>query len=124
MNHGLQSAFGIITQGAAFALAFAEVLADHLTHCRDLLGASFDRVKLRLVRALLEQARQFGALFDEAGWVSLYTDLTHEDLAALVTATRVAVSKGLAELRQEGMIKGGRGRYRLNVLALAALLGV
>lgn len=99
------------------------MLADHLTHCRDLLGASFDRIKLRLVRALLEQARHFGTPLAEAGWVSLYTDLTHEDLAALVTATRVAVSKGLAELRQEGMIEGGRGRYRLNVAALAALFG-
>jgi CRP-like cAMP-binding protein len=99
------------------------VLADHQTHCRDLLGASFNRVKLRLVRVLLDQVRHFGVPHGEPGWVHLVTDLTHEDIAALVTATRVAISKGLAELRQEGMIEGGRGRYRLNAPALAALLG-
>lgn len=99
------------------------MLADHLAHCRNLLGASFDPVKLRLVRVLLEQARHFGVPHSEPDWVRLDTDLTHEDIAALVTATRVAVSKGLSELRQEGMIEGERGRYRLNAPALAALLG-
>lgn len=38
----------------------------------------------------------------------MHTNLTHEDLAALVAATRVTVSKGLSELRQEGM-KAGMG---------------
>ncbi len=112
----------IITQNTTFALVFSEVLTDHLAHCRNLLGANFDPVKLRLARALLDQARHFGVPHDEPGWVRLDTDLTHEDIAALVTATRVAVSKGLAELPREGMIEGGRGRYHLNAPALATLL--
>lgn len=59
----------ITKQSATFALVFSEVLADHLAHCRNLLGASFDPVKLRLVRALLDQARHFSVRHGDLGWI-------------------------------------------------------
>ncbi len=44
-------------------------------------------------------------------WVKLDLLLTHEDVAALVNATRVTVSYVFAQLREEGLLKGSRGRY-------------
>lgn len=108
---------------ATFALVFAEMLADQLAGCRTLLGSGFDPVKLRVARVFTDHARRYGAALPEAGWYLLDTHLTHEAVAALVTATRVAVSKALAELRCTGLIAGGRGRYRVNAAGLEALLG-
>ena len=49
---------------------------------------------------------------DEHGcWTKLDLLLTHEDVAALVNATRVTVSYVFAQLRAEGVLKGSRGRY-------------
>ena len=45
------------------------------------------------------------------GWTELTLPLTHEDVAALVNATRVTVSYVFAQLRTEGKLKGSRGRY-------------
>lgn len=106
---------------ATFALTFSEVLADHLLHCRTLLGTGFDPVKVR-VKVLLNMTQHFGRPLEEPGWYQLETQLTHEDLASMVTATRVAVSNTLAELRREGMVEGTRGHYRLDVQRLETLL--
>lgn len=105
-----------------FALVFAEVLANQLASCRTLLGGGFDPVKLRVAKVFLDYAMSFGTTSEEPGRYVLDTHPTHEDVAALVTATRVAVSKAVGELRRAGMLKGARGRYRVDVLALEALL--
>lgn len=108
---------------ATFALAFAEALADQLAGCRTLLGSGFDPVRLRVARVFTDHARRYGVTLPESGWYLLDTHLTHEDVAALVTATRVAVSKALAELRRAGLVEGARGRYLVDVVGLEALLG-
>lgn len=82
----------------ALALVFAEVLADQLASCRTLLGGGFDPVKLRVAKVFLDYAMSFGTTSEEPGRYVLDTHLTHEDVAALVTATRVAVSKAVGEL--------------------------
>ncbi len=112
----------ITQKSATFALAFAEILADHLSHCRNLLSESFDPVKLRVVKALLKQVQHFGKPLDEPDWYMLETELTHEDIASIVAATRIAVSHVFAELREEGLVEGSRGHYRLHVPALERLL--
>jgi len=103
------------------ALLFSKILASQLAHCRAQLGGSFDPVKKRVVRALLEQARRFGTPL-EGGWCELHTELRHEEMAALVSATRVSVTTALAELREEGLVLGSRGAYRLNLPGLTSLL--
>ncbi len=109
-------------QAPNFVLNFAEILAGHLFHCREQLSSSYAPVKVRMVKVLLEQAQRFGQAEDENGeWVSLRTELKHEELASMITATRVSVSMAIAELRDDGLLEGTRGNYRLNLPALMSL---
>ena len=109
-------------QAPSFALAFAEILAQNLFHCRDRLAGGYAPIKTRVAHALLEQAERFGrGVDDDADWVELDTELRHEEIASLVGATRVSVSTAVGELRNDGLLQGTRGRYRLHVPALASL---
>ncbi len=101
-----------------FVLTFAEILASHLFDCREQLSSSYAPVRARVAKVLLEQADRFGVAEGD-GWVHLSTELKHEELAAMITATRVSVSMAMAELRDEGLVEGTRGEYRLNARALA-----
>ncbi len=101
-----------------FALTFCEILASHLFHCREQLSSSYAPVKVRVIKTLLEQAERFGEE-QGGGWVKLSTELKHEELASMITATRVSVSMAIAELRDEGLLEGTRGEYRLNAEALS-----
>lgn len=107
--------FKLIAERApGFALTFAELLAGHLHHCRDQLSATYDPVKVRVAKVLMEQAEKFGTPLPD-GWQHLDTELKHEDVASLASATRVAVTMAIGELRDGGLIKGSRGRYQLNI---------
>ena len=99
------------------ALTFCEILASHLFHCREQLSSSYAPVKVRVVRVLLEQADRFGEPTGD-GWVELSTELKHDEIASMISATRVSVSMAIAELRSDGILEGTRGEYRLNAPAL------
>lgn len=106
-----------------FVLGFTEILTSYLFDCREQLAGSYAPVKLRVVRVLLEQVQRFGERLDQGdGWYALQTELKHEDIAAMTSATRVAVTMAITELREEGLITGSRGRYQLNVPALQSRL--
>ena len=104
-----------------FVLTFAEILASHLFDCREQLSSSYAPVRSRVAKVLLEQAGRFGVAEGE-GWTRLSTELKHEELASMITATRVSVSMAIAELRDEGLLEGTRGEYRLNTTALGQQL--
>lgn len=108
-------------QAPSFVLAFSEILARSLFSCRDRLTGSYAPIKVRVGRALLEQGRRFGRPSDEPDWLDLETELRHEELASLIGATRVSVSTAISELRQDGLLEGTRGRYRLHVPGLEDL---
>lgn len=108
-------------QSPGFTLAFAETLADGLFRCRDQLAGSYAPIKVRVAEVLLDQARRFGRRVDgDPDWTDLETELRHEEIASLVSATRVSVSTAVAELRHHGLLTGTRGRYRLHMPALEA----
>ena len=100
-----------------FSLSFAEILADQLFGCREQLSYAYDPIKQRLVRVLLEQTERFGNP-SGGGWCDLHTELRHDELASMVSATRVSVSTAFAELREHGFVEGSRGRYRIHVPSL------
>lgn len=104
-----------------FTLSFAEILVEQLFGCRERLAYASDPVKQRLARALLEQAERFGRP-SAGGWCELLTELRHDELAALISATRVSVSAAFAELRAHGFVEGSRGRYRVYVSGLQGAL--
>lgn len=104
-----------------FVLGFTEILADHLFDCRQQLASGYDAVIVRVAKVLLDQAGRFGQR-GEDGWYELETNLKHEDIASMVSATRVSVSMGVAELREQGLVVGSRGVYRIHVPALTAMV--
>ena len=103
-----------------FAVTFAGVLATNLFHCRDQLAQAYDPIRMRVAKLLVEQARRFGEA-DGDGWHRLSTRLRHEEIASIVSATRVSVTMTLTEFREMGLLQGTRGRYRLRLDGLAAL---
>lgn len=103
-----------------FIVGFAEILSSHLFDCRAQLASAYDPIKLRVVKVLLEQAQRFGE--PDGEWCELKTNLKHEEIAALISATRVSVTMAMTELREEGLIEGSRGHYRLFMPALESLL--
>ncbi|MDF1522720.1 MAG: Crp/Fnr family transcriptional regulator [Trueperaceae bacterium] len=105
----------------SFAVTFAGVLATHLFECRDQLGQAYDPIRVRVANVLLAQAERFGAP-DGDGWVRLRTRLRHEEIASMVSATRVSVTTALGEFREMGLMQGTRGRYRLRIAGLAAFV--
>jgi CRP/FNR family cyclic AMP-dependent transcriptional regulator len=108
-------------QAPQFVLTFTQILASHLFDCREQLSASYAPVKFRVIRVLLEQAERFGT-HEASGWTTFKTVLKHEELAAMVSATRVSVSMAIAELRDAGLLEGTRGNYRIHSEALVKRL--
>ncbi len=103
-----------------FVLRFTNLLATSLIRCREALSHTFDPVKVRIAKVLLDQAKQFGTrAADAEGVVALDTRLRHEDIASLASATRVSASMAIAELREIGVIDGTRGRYRIHLEGLS-----
>lgn len=103
----------LASDAPAFVLTFTEILASHLFHCRDQLSASYAPVRSRVAQVFLEQIGRFGKA-DGDGWWTLSTMLKHEDIASMVGATRVSVSMAIADLRDDGILEGTRGEYRLH----------
>lgn len=101
-----------------FVLAFTRILADKVFACRDQLARIEAPIRGRVAAELLAQGARYGTDAGQ-GWVDLATELRHEDLAAMVSATRVSVTSAFASLRQAGVLQGTRGRYRLHLAGLA-----
>ncbi len=104
----------------AFTVRFAEILATNLVRCRDLLTHTLDPVKRRVAKVLLDQAERFGEREPGGDLVSLQTQLRHDDIASLASATRVSASTAIAELRELGIVDGSRGKYRMSLAGLEA----
>jgi CRP/FNR family transcriptional regulator, cyclic AMP receptor protein len=103
-----------------FTVRFAEILATNLVRCRELLTHSLDPVKRRVAKVLLDQGERFGESVDGSDLVSLRTELRHDDIASLASATRVSASTAIAELRELGIVEGSRGAYRMSLEGLRA----
>jgi CRP/FNR family transcriptional regulator, cyclic AMP receptor protein len=104
----------------AFTVRFAEILATNLVRCRQLLTHSLDPVKRRVAKVMLDQAERFGEPLGGGDLVSLQTELRHDDIASLASATRVSASTAIAELRELGIVEGSRGSYRMSLAGLRA----
>ncbi|MEJ2665691.1 MAG: Crp/Fnr family transcriptional regulator [Deinococcales bacterium] len=103
-----------------FVLGVCEILSGHLFDCRAQLASGYDPVMVRVAKVLLGLAERFGEPDDE-GWVTLASNLKHEEIASMVSATRVSVTMAVGELRERGLLEGSRGTYRLHAPALASL---
>jgi len=80
------------------------VLARRLRRTNDALAdLIFTDVPGRVAKALLELAERFGT--PEAGGVRVHHDLTQEELAQLVGASRETVNKALADFASRGWMR-------------------
>jgi CRP-like cAMP-binding protein len=96
------------------ALAIVDGLTDGLRDCRESLGhvagcRHADRVHMKLAQL----ARSYGRVGTDG--LVLDLPLTHELLAEMVGSTRETVTRALARLAHDGMVRHERGRYRLAV---------
>jgi len=85
-----------------------------LRDCRESLGQfacprHADRVHVKLVQL----ARSYGRVGTDGLLLDL--PLTHELLAELIGSTRETVTRALARLAHEGIVRQERGRYRFAV---------
>jgi CRP-like cAMP-binding protein len=112
----------VVKEAPNFALGFSEVLASQLFGCYEQLSDSYAPVKYRVAKVLIDQARRFGTPADQPGWCILETNLKHEEIASMVTATRVSVSMAVAELKRDGVLEGSRGHYLLHLADLEELV--
>jgi len=103
-----------------FVLGVCEILSGHLFDCRAQLASGYDPVLVRVAKVLLDLAERFGEP-GEDGWVTVTSNLKHEEIASMVSATRVSVTMAMGEMRERGLVEGSRGTYRLHVPALTSM---
>lgn len=85
------------------ALRVVDVLSNRLKQVHELLGyIAMDDIRSKLLYLLLRLAAEFGAE-DQGDWTLISADLTHQDLATMIGATRETVSTTLAALSREGI---------------------
>ncbi|HVE75023.1 MAG TPA: Crp/Fnr family transcriptional regulator [Mycobacteriales bacterium] len=93
-----------ITDRPEIAEQLLRVLARRLRRTNDALAdLIFTDVPGRVAKALLEMAERFGA--EEDGALHVHHDLTQEELAQLVGASRETVNKALADFASRGWLR-------------------
>ena len=75
-----------------------------------------ETVQIRLIKLLLHYAVKFGHI--EGDWLKLKLRVTHEDIASMISSSRISVTNEMSDLRKMGLLEGGRGLYRLHEAAL------
>jgi CRP-like cAMP-binding protein len=81
----------------------AESLLNHIHQAEQLMIIrSHKKVETNLIQLLAWLSKKFGLQVDQGRLIDMR--LTHEDLAALISSTRVTVTRVLKQLEQEGLI--------------------
>ena len=81
-----------------------EILLAHLQQAQELmLIRSHPRIELMLIKLLGWLGRRFGRTVDRGQLLELR--LTHQDIAELLGATRVTITRTLHQLEQQGLIE-------------------
>ncbi len=107
----------------AFVVNYSKLLTNQLFECRSKFRLTSAPIKARVAQVLLEQAQMYGSLY-KSDCIKLSTQLTHDELAAMVSATRSSVSLAIGELRREKAIEGTRGHYTLYLSQLLPIVEV
>lgn len=113
----VQSVKRVMVEVPLFTRTMVRVLGNILNNSFSIIGGlAFKDIYKRLIGFILEEAKRNGV--PEADGVDLTIDLTIEQLAQLMGATRQTVSTLLNDMvRAELMHKRGRGRYFIPSMA-------
>jgi CRP-like cAMP-binding protein len=104
----------LMQQYPQLALRVVNLLSTRLRQAHELLGyIAMGDIRSKLLYLLLRLAAEFGAE-DQGDWTLISADLTHQDLAAMIGATRETVSSTLAALSREEIVRTGRKEIWVN----------
>jgi len=114
--------FALLLQNPQTSLKIIQLLGEKLnSYTNQVANIAFHDVRGRVAATLLKLAKQYGA--SSAQGTAIDIELTHNDLASLVNASRVMVSNVIGGLRQDGVIATKDHRFIiLNAEALASAL--
>jgi CRP-like cAMP-binding protein len=80
-----------------------DILLAHMQQAEELMVIrSYKKVEMMLVKLLMWLSKKFGSEVNEGRLIDMR--LTHEDLANLLSTTRVTVTRVLGDLEQQGLI--------------------
>lgn len=97
----------LLLEHPRLALRILEVTSSRLREAEDLMGQlALGDIRSRLLFLLLKLSMSFGKR--EGEWIRVQADLTHQELANMIGATRESVSATLAALNREGVVRTGR----------------
>ena len=114
--------FALLLQNPQTSLKIIQLLGEKLNnYTNQAANIAFHDVRGRVAATLLKLAKQYGAGSPQGTTIDV--ELTHNDLASLVNASRVMVSNVVGGLRQDGVIATKDHRFTiLNADALSVIL--
>jgi len=102
--------FAKLLQNPAVAMKFIRSLTDKLNSYTDSMAdIAFCDVKGRVFNTLIRLGKKYGRNTGEG--ISLDIQLSHEDIAHMINASRVMVTNSIQALRQEGKIANTNRRF-------------
>jgi len=113
----------LLLQNPQTSLKIIQLLGEKLNnYTNQVANIAFHDVRGRVAATLLNLAKQYGTSSPQG--ITIDIELTHNDLASLVNASRVMVSNVIGGLRQGGVIATKDHRFIiLNADALSSALG-
>lgn len=114
--------FALLLQNPRTAMKIIQLLGEKLNnYTNQVASIAFHDVKGRVAAMLLKLAGEYGSRSPEGTTINI--ELTHNDLASLVNASRVMVSNVVSSLRQDGIIETKDHRFiLLDLHALASAM--
>lgn len=108
-----RDAFLELLQNPDTSLKIIRLLSEKLnSYSEQVASIAFLDVKGRVSSALMRLANDYG--INENGSMAIDIDLTHNEIAGLVNASRVMVSNVISSLRQDGLISTKGHRFYLH----------
>ena len=104
--------FAVLLQNPQTSMKIIQLLGEKLNnYTNQVASIAFHDVKGRVAATLLKLAGEYGSRSPEGTTIDI--ELTHNDLASLVNASRVMVSNVVGSLRQDGIIATKDHRFIL-----------
>ena len=103
------------------AVLLASILATRVQDLQGRLDALSQPVQVRLAQVMLDLALRLGQEVSP-GIYELEVELRHEEIASLAHASRVSATQAISAWRQQELVLGTRGRYRIDASGLEFLI--
>lgn len=115
----------ILLRWPKVALKMVSLLSQRIREAEELVeNLAFHDVRYRVVYLLAKLTQQFGSTEEEGapGYTKLDLNLSHQELAHMIGATRESVSTVLSQLAKEGVVITGRKQIAINLRQAKTLI--